>query len=209
MHVLAADVTAEGAAERIRDRARELGGAEWLVNDAGVGWFGRFSAMPARRLAEMVRLNCEALVLLTHAVLPDLLAARRGTILNVASLAALTPTPFMSAYGATKAFVAAFSESLAVELRGSGVSVTAFCPGPVDTEFGDVSGYSARGRIARPPGRVGAHASARAAIAAAEAGEVVSVPGALNKMAAAAAWFLPRALSRRFADVVLRPTSRE
>ncbi len=203
IHALALDLTADGAAEVVRDRARELGGAAWLVNNAGHGLYGPFTALPAERLASLVRLNCEAVVALTHAVLPDLLAAGRGCIVNVASLAGYMPSPYMSVYGASKAFVISFSEALAEELRGTKVSVTAFCPGPVATEFGEVAGYS--GRSHKPPGQISAEDAARALIAAAEAGAVADVPGPLNKLAAAVARILPRWLVRRASAAVLAP----
>ncbi len=206
IHALALDVTASGAGEAIRDRARELGSAAWLVNNAGHGLYGPFATLSAERLVSMVRLNCEAMVGLTHAVLPDLLAAGRGRIVNVASLAGYMPSPYMSVYGATKAFAVSFSEALAEELRGTGVSVTAFCPGPVATEFGEVAGYRARSQD--PPGRVSAEQSARALIAAAEAGAVADIPGALNKIAAALVRVLPRGLVRRASGAVLAPAKR-
>jgi short-subunit dehydrogenase len=206
IHPLALDLAASGAAELVRDRARELGGAAWLVNNAGYGLYGPFDALPGERLAGMVRLNCEALVALTHAILPDLFAAGRGRIVNVASLAAFLPSPFISVYGATKAFVLSFSEGLAEELRGTGVSVTAFCPGPVETEFGEVAGYSGRPRD--PPGKISAEEAARALIAAAEMGAVATVPGTLNKLTAALVRLLPRAVVRRASGAVLAPPRR-
>jgi short-subunit dehydrogenase len=146
--------------------------------------------------------NCEALVLLTRALLPDLVA-RRGAVLNVASSAAFQPTPFLAAYGATKAFVLAFSEALAEELAASGVRVTALCPGPVATEFGEVAGY--RGRQVEPPGRLGADEVARFGLDALRRGKVVAVPGRLYRATSVAAQLLPRALVRRVSGAVLRP----
>ncbi len=203
VHPLAIDLTAAGAAAAVRDAARELGGAAWLVNNAGFGLYGPFHAVSGERAAAMVRLNCEAMVALTHAVLPDLLTAGRGRVVNVASVAGLMPAPFMSVYGASKAFVVSFSEALAEELRGTGVTVTAFCPGPVATEFGEVAGYGARPH--KPPGKVSAEQAARDLIAAAQAGTVSSVPGPANKLAAAAARLLPRGLLRRVLGLALSP----
>ncbi len=208
VHAMPLDVAQDGAAERVRDRARELGGAAWLVNDAGMGLYGPFAELPAPRLSQLMRVNCEALVLLAHAFVPDLVAAGRGVVLNVASLAAFQPTPFMTVYGATKAFVLSFSEGLAEELRGTGVSVTAFCPGPVATEFGDVAGYFARARLQSPPGSIGAEEAARAAIAAADRGDAVAVPGGMSKLAAAFVAALPRAVVRRASGLLLAPRTR-
>src|SRR5207244_11455973 len=132
------------------------------------------------RLAAMVRVNCEALVALTGLMLPDLVAQGAGVVLNVASAAAFQPTPFMAVYGASKAFVLSFTESLAEELLGTGVSATALCPGPVGTEFGEISG--SRGRWKRPPGEITAEACARYGIRAASRGKVIAVPGRLNRI---------------------------
>lgn len=207
IHPLVLDLGTPGAAERVRDAARALGGAAWLVNNAGFGQYGRFEQATPARLGEMVRLNCEALVLLTHALLPDLRAAAanggRAVLLNVASAAAFQPTPFMAVYGATKAFVLSFTEGLAEELRGSGVAPVAFCPGPVATEFGEVAGTGRR--FNEIPGILTAEQAARAALAQADRGDVVYVPGPLNRLAAQAGSFLPRGLVRRVSARVLRP----
>lgn len=194
VHPMALDVTSPGAAASIRDRARELGGAGWLVNNAGTARFGRFAQDdPARHTLE-VRLNCEALVALTGAVLPDLVARKSGVILNVASSAGFQPTPFMSVYGATKAFVLSFSEALSEELRGTGVTVTALCSGPVLTEI------FASGGAGKREGRgydITAEECARYAIDAASRGRVVATPGVRNKLLDIVTRFSPRALVRR------------
>lgn len=203
VHPLVLDVATPDAADRVRDAARALGGAAWLVNNAGFGQYGRFEAAAPARLGEMVRLNCEALVLLSHALLPDLRAHTPAVLLNVASAAAFQPTPYMAVYGATKAFVLSFTEGLAEELRGSGVTVAAFCPGPVQTEFGDIAGTGRRFR--EVPGVLTAEVAAREALAQVERREVVHVPGPWNKVASMGGRFLPRALLRRVSARVLRP----
>src|SRR6202034_803008 len=106
-----------------------------LVNNAGVGDHGLFERSDWPRVKAMIDVNIESLTRLTHALLPDLVRAGRGAILNVSSIASLLPIPKMAVYAATKAYVTSFSEALRAELRGTGVSVTAVCPGPVDTEF--------------------------------------------------------------------------
>jgi short-subunit dehydrogenase len=203
IHALALDLAESGAAERVLAEARRLGGATWLVNNAGFGLYGTMSAQDPARLATMLRLNCEALVLLTRAFLPDLLVVERGVLVNVASSAGFQPTPFMAVYGASKAFVLSFSEALREELARTRITVTAFCPGPVATEFGEVAGYHARLRT--PPGRISADDAARAALAAADRGRAVAVPGSLHRAAALAAQLLPRALVRRASRELLRP----
>jgi len=110
-----------------------------LVNNAGLGDHGFFEESEWARVRAMLEVNIHALTRLTHALLPDLVRAGRGAILNVSSIASLLPLPKMAVYAATKAYVTSFSEALRAELRGTGVSVTALCPGPVSTEFGQVA----------------------------------------------------------------------
>ena len=203
VHVLALDLGVEGAAQTLVAAVRRLGVPSLLVNNAGFGAYGAFEAADPARLAAMVRLNCEALVLCTHALLPDLRAAGGAAVLNVASAAAFQPTPFMSVYGATKAFVLSFTEAIDEELRGSGVRALAFCPGPVATEFGEVAGAGAR--FHDVPGKLTAEEAAAAALGQLDDGQAVLVPGGLNKVATTLAQVLPRALVRRAASQVLKP----
>ncbi|MCM2333732.1 MAG: SDR family NAD(P)-dependent oxidoreductase [Anaeromyxobacteraceae bacterium] len=203
IHTLALDLGADGAALALAAAARRLGVPALLVNNAGFGAYGPFEAADPARLAAMVRLNCEALLLATHALLPDLKAAGGAAVLNVASAAAFQPTPYMAAYGATKAFVLSFTEALDEELRGAGVRALAFCPGPVATEFGEVAGVGAR--FHEVPGRLTAEEAAEAALQQLDDGEAVLVPGPLNKVATTLAQVLPRGLVRRASARVLRP----
>lgn len=106
-----------------------------LVNNAGVGIEGPFAEIEWSREREMLDVNVAALVRLTKVFLPQMVNRRSGRILQVASTAAFQPGPYLSLYFATKAFVLSFSEGLSAELRGSGVTVTALCPGPTHTEF--------------------------------------------------------------------------
>jgi short-subunit dehydrogenase len=202
VHPLVADLADPGSAALVRDAARDLGGPGLLVNNAGFGHFGAFLRQDAASVARMVRVNCEAVATLTHALLPDLVA-RRGAVLNVASSAAFQPTPHMALYGATKAFVLSFSEALREELAPHGVGVTVFCPGPVATEFGEISGY--RGRLHEPPGALTAEEAARFGLAAVRQGRAVAVPGALYRATSVAVRLLPRAVVRRVSGAVLRP----
>lgn len=106
-----------------------------LINNAGLGDHGYFEESDWSRVNAMLDVNIKALTRLTHALLPELVRAGRGAVLNVSSIASLLPIPKMAVYAATKAYVTSFSEALRAELRGTGVSVTALCPGPVNTEF--------------------------------------------------------------------------
>lgn len=197
---LALDVSKEGAAERVAAAAREYGGASWLVNNAGFGGYGRFERQDPRRLAEMIRVNCESLVLLSHALLPDLRASGHGVLLNVASAAGFQPIPYMSVYAATKAFVLSFTEGLAEELRGTGVFVGAFCPGPVTTEFGEVAGTHRR--FANPPAVLTAEQAAREVLRQIRRRDVVHVPTLVYRLGTSAVRFVPRAVLRRVAGRV-------
>ncbi len=106
-----------------------------LINNAGLGDHGLFEDSDWERIQAMIDVNITALTQITHALVKDIVAQGRGAILNVASIAALLPVPQMAVYAATKSYVLSFSEALRCELRGTGVSVTAACPGPIDTEF--------------------------------------------------------------------------
>ena len=202
IHMLPLDLGAPHAAEKVAARARELGGPTLLVNNAGFGLYGRFEELPIHRLSEMVRLNCDALVLLTRALLPDLMATGFGVVLNVASMGGFQPMPYMAAYGATKAFVISLTEALAAEAP-KGVRFAALCPGPVDTEFGLVAGTG--GRMNRMPGTLDADQAARAALALIHGDQVLAVPGLLNKVAVFASRFLPRSVVRNASARLLRP----
>ncbi len=110
-------------------------GIDLLVNNAGVGDHGLFEKSEWSRVQAMLDTNIRALTRLTHALLPKLVQSHRGAILNVSSIAGLLPVPRSMVYAATKAYVSSFSEGLRAELCGSGVTVTALLPGPIDTEF--------------------------------------------------------------------------
>jgi short-subunit dehydrogenase len=110
-----------------------------LINNAGLGDSGAFATSDPTRNEQMTLVNIVALTTLTRHLLPPMIARRRGDILNVSSLAGYLPIPDFAVYAATKAYVTSFSEALRAELRGTGVSVCALCPGPVHTEFQEVA----------------------------------------------------------------------
>lgn len=194
IHTLALDLTATNATAQVAYAARSLGGADWLVNDAGINSFGSFRDSNPEAITQMIRLNCEALVGMTHALLPAMLERGRGVVLNVSSVAGFVPTPFMAVYGATKAFVLSYSEALRAELRGTGVSVTALCPGPVST---DIYALSAPGVARRSVfNEMTAEACAQYGIAAARRGSAIAVPGLFNRLNLLSAKLAPRGLVR-------------
>jgi short-subunit dehydrogenase len=202
IHWLTLDVSSPQAAEKVAAKARSLGGPTLLVNNAGFGVYGRFEEQPLTRLSDMVRTNCDALVLLTRALLPDLQASHEGMVLNVSSVGAFGPMPFMATYGATKAFVLSFTEALASEAP-HGVRFAALCPGPVETEFGLVAGTG--GRFRKVPGVISAEAAARVGMELIRGDAVLAVPGLFNKLAVFFGWLLPRPLVRAFAARIMRP----
>jgi short-subunit dehydrogenase len=156
---------------------------DFLINNAGLGDYGSFATSPPERNDEMLQVNIVALTTLTRALLPQMVSRKRGAILNVSSSAGFLPIPGMNVYAATKAYVNSFSEALRAELRGTGVTVTALCPGPVHTEFGDA---------AKRPGRqpetgpefvyVSVEKTARDALAAIEADKPLVIPGFFMKL---------------------------
>ncbi|MFN0092830.1 MAG: SDR family NAD(P)-dependent oxidoreductase [Acidimicrobiales bacterium] len=179
-------------AARLADSARPV---ELLVNNAGFGAAGRFAEQDPARHGELVAVNVAALTGLTRAALPAMLAAGRGWILQVSSVAGFQPAPGAAVYGASKAYVTSLAEALSVELAGTGVRISALCPGFTRTEFHQVSGA---GWGARLPGRLwmDADAVAAAGLRAAAAGRVIESPGAVYKVLAAGSSVLPRPLLR-------------
>ncbi len=192
---IVADLTERADVERVRLRVVELGGLRWVANVAGTISLGAFVDQDPARLQAQIRINCEGLVLLTRALLPCLLASGGGRVLNVASVAGTMPTPLMAVYGASKAFVISFSEALREELRPHGITVTAYCPGPVDTPIYEIA---APGRSRRAPSNeVSAARAARDGLAAARSGRAVVVPGWKNKLNVWGARLSPRSVLLR------------
>ena len=193
---IAMDLSEAGAADRLMaDLAAHGEQVELLVNNAGFGLTGQFAELDGKRQRQMIDLNCGALVELAHAVLPGMIERRSGAILNVASTAAFQPGPGMAVYFATKAFVLSFSEALHEEVRRHGVKVSALCPGPTATEFGDVAGFgpsSPSSKLAAASGPV-----VQAGLEGIERNRAIVIPGVMNKATAQAHRFFPRAIVRR------------
>jgi uncharacterized protein len=194
--VIACDLADPAERDRLTDELRAGGRAvELLVNNAGFGHQADFAPSPRERMVEMVRLNVEAVVDLTSRFLGPMVEKGRGGVINIASTAAFQPLPGSAVYAASKAFVLSFSEAIRTELRGSGVTVTAVCPGPVKTEFTEVAGVG--GVEERTPGAVWMTAEeiARHAVNGAERDRRVVVPGTLNRATALAGQHSPRAVA--------------
>jgi short-subunit dehydrogenase len=175
-----------------------------LVNNAGFGTYGRLAEVDADRDRDLIAVNVDALVRLMHAVLPGMLARGHGQILNVASTIAFQPAPYQATYGASKAFVLSFSQALWAETKGSGVSVTALCPGPTRTGFvdaldADVSGTAIYRKLASPEPVVAA------GLRALDRGRPVVVPGMRNWVMANAARLSPGWVGALISGRMLRP----
>ncbi|HKA36802.1 MAG TPA: SDR family oxidoreductase [Thermoanaerobaculia bacterium] len=191
--VLTADLANPKASERIAETLdKERVTVDVLVNNAGLGLYGPFSKSDLQRQLEVLQVNVIALTALTHRLLPAMIERRRGRILNVASTAAFQPGPYMAVYYATKAYVLSFSEAIAEELKGTGVTVTALCPGPTTTEFQDVAGVDAA--LFPKPLVMDAPEVARAGWAGAKRSKRVVIPGLGNKLIKETVRFSPRGL---------------
>ncbi len=180
-----------------------------LVNNAGVLEHGRFVDIPAARHQQLVDLNIGGLTAMLAAFLPDMVARREGRVLNVASIAAFQPLPSLSTYAATKAFVLSLTESLSEELKGTGVTATALCPGITDTNM--VSDAQARSENLKFPDFVVGEVAdvAREGYQACMKGEVICVPGLINQVSTLTTRNMPKWLLRRVAGVVGRYTTRD
>ncbi len=190
------DLSKPGAAAKlVADIAGSGEHVELLVNNAGFGLTGRFAELDGERQRAMIDLNCGTLVELAHAVLPGMIERGTGAILNVASTAAFQPGPGMAVYFATKAFVLSFSEALHEEVRPQGITVTALCPGPTATEFGEVAGFAPSSPSSRLAARSGP--VVEAGLRGLETGRAIIIPGLVNKATAQASRFFPRAMVRR------------
>jgi hypothetical protein len=137
------DLSISSTPEEIFEALQSEGGnIDVLVNNAGFGWRGDFAQMELTDALEMIQVNITTLTHLTRLFLPGMIERKRGKILNVASTAAFQPGPIMATYYASKAYVLSFSEALSEEVKGTGVTVTALCPGPTTTGFGQRAGFA-------------------------------------------------------------------
>ena len=188
VQVIALDLTLPDAPEQVLRAAPKV---DVLVNNAGFGALGKFAELPLADQLNIMQLNMTALVSLCRLYLPGMLAAHQGRILNVASTAAFQPGPLMAIYYATKAFVLSFSEAIANELEGTGVTVTALCPGPTESEFQARAKMENSGLV---KGRkiMDARTVAEAGYRATLAGKTLEIPGVLNKLMAQSVRVSPR-----------------
>ena len=189
----------EGRVEMVNWLAQNNMTVNLLVNNAGVGDHGEFATGSWERVKAMLELNMMAVTHLTHLLLPGMREAGRAAILNVSSVAGFFPIPSMAVYAATKAYVTSLSESLAIELRRHGITVTALCPGPVPTEFFATAEREA-GRHAHvktmPAFVVSPEEVVREGLLAVARGRERVVPGILLRLAVGAALLVPFFITR-------------
>jgi short-subunit dehydrogenase len=196
--VIARDLNIPSAPDEIFAELQQKGIAvEALVNNAGFATYGKFTEIDLAKELEMMQVNMVALTHLTKLFLRPMVEQRSGKILNVASTAAFQPGPLMAVYYATKAYVLSFSEAIAQEVRGHGVSVTALCPGPTQ------SGFQKRADMEQSKlvqdGLMDARTVAEAGYRALLRGQTAVVPGMRNQVMAWMTRFIPRATTARLA----------
>jgi uncharacterized protein len=200
-HVVPCDLVNE--ADKLKGEVDKLGvDVDLLVNNAGFGTHGRFWEIEPGRDAEMVRVNCEAIVALTRAFLPGMVERRRGGVITVASTSGMQPLPYTATYAASKSFALRFSEALSEELRGTGVRALAVNPGPVPTEWQRVARFSTSDKV---PGEIPAEQVVAESLRAYERGRRSLIPGRTIR------WFMrgtklgPRPLQLRISERLYRP----
>jgi short-subunit dehydrogenase len=197
VEVVAADLTDQGARERIASEVAERGlAAQVLVNNAGLSTVGPVHGNDVAAELAMIRTDVEAVAHLSSLFLPGMVERGAGAVLNVASTAAFQPMPGQAGYAASKAFVLSYSQAVRAELKGTGVSVTVLCPGPVDTEFAESAGFEGTEAEAALPRFMWlpAEAVATAAVDGLDRGRAVVIPGVANHLGALGGRFAPRSV---------------
>lgn len=205
VEVLDADLTEpDGLAAvvaRVGDGALPI---DLVVNNAGFGTSGDFHELDVDRLDREVQLNIAALTRLSHAALSAMIPRGRGYLLNVSSVASFQPAPKLAVYAATKAYVTSLTESLHEEVRGTGVHVTALCPGLTRTEFQSVSNSDSYAGQYPTFAWLEAREVAQAGLDDVARGKALSVPGVLYKTMVTGSSIMPRGIARRLSSLVQR-----
>jgi short-subunit dehydrogenase len=192
--VVAVDLAEPAAPRFLFDQLRrERVDVDILVNNAGFGVFGEFSQMPEAEILDQIQLNITALTHLTRLFLAPMIARGAGRIMNVASTAAFQPGPLMAVYYASKAYVLSFSEALANEVRGAGITVSCFCPGATNTGFAKRAGLESS-RLFKQIGATNVEAVARDGYRGLMAGRTLVISGMHNWLVAESIRFAPRKL---------------
>ena len=206
VEVLAADLTTAEGLDSVLARLGDttLPVVELVVNNAGFGTSGSFSAANPERLSREISLNINALTRISHEAIRQMQPRGRGYLLNVSSIASFQPGPDLAVYAATKAFVTSLTQALHEELRGSGIRVTALCPGLTHTEFQSSSNTSGLESSFPEFAWMSADDVARDGLRAVAAGKAICVPGLVNKSLATVSTFTPRGVARRIAGLATR-----
>jgi short-subunit dehydrogenase len=206
VEVLVADLTTEAGVNAVLDRLRDANRPviDLVVNNAGFGTSGPFTAADPDRLSREISLNINALTRISHEAVRQMQPRGRGYLLNVSSIASFQPGPDLAVYAATKAFVTSLTEALHEELRGSGIRVTALCPGLTHTEFQSISNTSGLESKFPEFAWMSADDVARDGLRAVADGKAICVPGLVNKSLATVSTFTPRGLARRIAGLATR-----
>lgn len=195
--VIPLDLAPPQAACQLYAEVRRQGlDVEILVNNAGYGLFGKFQDLSMEDQTAMIQLNVVTLTHLTGLLLPEMRRRQSGRILNVASTAAFQPGPLMAVYYATKAYVLSFSEAIANELEGTGITVTALCPGPTESEFQERSGMK-ESKLVKGKKIMSAAEVAQTGYKGLMAGKTVVIPGVQNWLLAQSVRLAPRKLATR------------
>lgn len=193
------DLTDPAASAQLFESLAQRGAAiDVLINNAGFGIAGRFDRTDGRREMEMIQVNVAALTELTKLFLPGMIQRGHGRIMNVASTAAFQPGPLMAVYYATKAYVLSFTQAVAEEVRDTGVTLTALCPGPTHTGFANIANMQGT-RLFNSPLTMGAVPVAEYGYRAMMRGDRVAVPGAFNRLGVFATRLAPRRLLTKLA----------
>ncbi len=196
-YVLATDLSDRAARAGLINRVAELGfSPDILVNNAGFSTLGPVARSDPESEMNMIEVDVVAVVDLCSRIIPGMVGRRAGAVLNVASTGAFQPLPGQAGYGAAKAFVLSYTESLSGELRGTGVDATVLCPGPVDTGFGERAGFAKEDAEAALPRFMweSAEVVAKVGVDALGAGRVVAIPGFANRAGALVARLIPNRL---------------
>jgi uncharacterized protein len=204
VEVLAADLGTTEGLKLVVTRMISLEKVDLLVNNAGIATAGDFQGSSLEKELGAIRLNVDAVMTLTRAVLGEMLCRRNGAIINIASVVAFQPFPHFAVYAASKAFVLSFTEALAEEVKGTGVRVLALCPGAAKTEMNVFS--QNKGLLGKLPS-LSADQIVRTALRAAEGGRVVKIVGWLNRMLVFQNRFMPRVAVRWMMGVIAKPPS--
>ncbi|HHW90197.1 MAG TPA: SDR family oxidoreductase [Clostridiales bacterium] len=190
------DLSLPNSAQEVFDEIQRANiNIDVLVNNAGLGDFGEFEKSDIFKIDAMIELNINTLTKLTRLFLPKMLLQKSGKILNVSSLGGFQPGPLMAVYYASKAYVLSFSEAISRELKGTGVSVTALCPGPTKTNFAQSANLGMSGLFVNLQ-IADAKKVAEFGYKKMEKGKVIAVPGFYNKIATIGVKLLPRKFIR-------------